>query len=67
MQVERRRDLARRKRFDELRADLLYRLRPVCKETPVRELEQLTARMTRIRLRYESSVGMPVSTDAGAI
>lgn len=67
MQVERRRDLMRRKRFDALRADLLHRLRRVCEETPERELEQLTAGMTRIRLRYESAVGMPACTDVSAI
>ena len=67
MQVERRRDLTRRKRFDTLRADLLYRMRRVCQEMPERELDQLTARMTRIRLRYESAVGMPAGTDTSAM
>lgn len=66
MQVERRRDLTKRGRFDALRADLLDRLRRVCDGMPDRELEQLTARMTRIRLRYESVVGMPVSADGSA-
>lgn len=67
MQVERRRDPTRRKRFDALRADLLHRLRRVCEGTPEGELEELTAGMTRIRLKYESAVGMPVSAEASAI
>lgn len=67
MQVERRRDLTRRDRFDALHADLLHRLRQTCEAMPERELEQLTARMIRIRLKYESTVGMPVNTNASGI
>lgn len=57
----------RRARFEALRADLLDRLRRACADMPRGELDRLSAQMTRIRLKYEAAVGMPVTTDASAI
>jgi len=60
---ERRRDLTTRERFEVIRHELIRRLRRVCAEMAEGELNQLTARMTRIRLKYEPLVGMPVGTE----
>jgi len=55
---DRRRDLARRERFETARAAILERLHRVCRTWPQRELDMLSARMTRIQLKYDSWVGL---------
>jgi hypothetical protein len=56
---ERRTNLTKRARFDALRAGLVARLRRVCEGMPPRELERLTAAMTRLKLKYEPLTGLP--------
>lgn len=55
---DRRRDLARRERFETARAAILERLRRVCRAWPQRELDTLSARMTRIQLKYDAWAGL---------
>lgn len=56
---ERRVDTAKRALFEDLRADLRNRLSRVCDDWPCAELDRLTARMTRLRLRYEPICALP--------
>jgi len=42
-----------RERFETLRAGLTARLRRVCHSMPQPDLDQLTARMARLYLKYE--------------
>ena len=57
--MERRRDSAKREHFQMLRRELLNRLRRVCHAMSREELDQLTARMTRLRLKYEQVTALP--------
>ena len=54
---ERRVNPARREQFEEARRELSRRLGAACREFSHDELEALTARMTRIRLKYEVAAG----------
>ena len=56
---ERRVDKAKRALFEDLRLDLRNRLSRVCDHWPCAELDGLTARMTRLRLRYEPICALP--------
>lgn len=56
---ERRVDKAKRALFEDLRQDLRNRLSRVCNDWPCTELDGLTARMTRLRLRYEPICALP--------
>jgi hypothetical protein len=55
---DRRRDPARRARFDEVREAKIARLRRVCRDWSRREIEQLAARMTRLELKYGAWSGL---------
>lgn len=48
-------------RFEHACGDLRDRLIRVCRHVPKEELEQLVARMTRLKLRYEQWTGMPAT------
>ena len=54
---ERRKDLRRREHFERLRLNLQRRLWPLCHSMP--DLDRLTAKMTRLRLKYESTTALP--------
>ena len=56
---ERRTNLEKRQRFNDLRAELLERLRAVCAEMSPHELARLTDRMVRVRLKYEPWSSVP--------
>jgi hypothetical protein len=56
---ERRTDISKRERFNTVRAALIERLRRVCADWPQRELDQLSAKMARLQLKYEAWTGMP--------
>lgn len=56
---ERRMNSANRERFEALRVNLLGRLRRVCRDMPQRELDRLTATMTRLYLKYEPFSALP--------
>jgi hypothetical protein len=49
---ERRKDLARRARFEKVRMTKLEKLRRVCRDWSVREIEALSVRMARVELKY---------------
>ena len=57
--TERRRNAMRREAFESLRDELKARLARVCAHFDSSELEGLTARMTRILIRYEPCTGVP--------
>ena len=56
---ERRTNPEKRRRFDELRSDLLERLRGVCAEWSPHELAKLVDGMVRVRLKYEPWSAVP--------
>ena len=56
---ERRRDLARRHRFEETRRAIAERLRRVCRDWPQREFDQLSRKVALTQLRYERWAGLP--------
>ena len=62
---ERRKNFTKRERFETLRVNLLERLRRVTADMPQRELERLTAAMTRLRLKYEPWSALPEQDAAG--
>jgi hypothetical protein len=62
-QHERRKDLDRRERFEHARAAVLDRLRRVCHDWPMHELEMLSAKMTRLQLKYDSWAGLSMRRD----
>jgi hypothetical protein len=51
--LERRQHQTLRPRFDALKRDLLRRLARVSPNLPAAERDELAARMTRLRVRYE--------------
>ena len=55
---ERRVNPRRREQFEEARRELARRLGVVCRHFSRDELEALTARMTRVRLKYEVAPGI---------
>ena len=55
---ERRRQLERRTRFEEIRAEIASRVRAACRGMPVEECEALLSRMARVQLKYELA-GLP--------
>ncbi len=55
---ERRRQLGRRTRFEEIRAEIATRVRAACRGMPVEECEALLSRMARVQLKYELA-GLP--------
>ena len=57
--LDRRRDSVRRQQFEDARTELVERLRRVCGHWPPDELHALTARMIRLRGKYEQITGMP--------
>ena len=56
---ERRTNLRKREYFEQLRTELTERLRRLSGAMSHDELAALTARMTRLRLKYELSTGLP--------
>jgi len=49
----------RRARFEDRRLNLLARLNAVCSYMSQQELDRLTARMTRLRQKYDSVTAVP--------
>lgn len=56
---ERRTNLLKRAYFEALRRDLIARIRRACGDWPDAALLELAAKMTRLRLKYESRTGLP--------
>lgn len=57
--LDRRTDVVRRQQFERARRDLVQRLQRVCGHWPPDELHALTARMIRLRVKYDPFTGMP--------
>lgn len=57
--MERRANLEKREQFELLRSRLRHRLERICAHFPQAEFENLTARMTRLRLKYDPVSAVP--------
>lgn len=55
---DRRKDLARRERFEKMRRAKFERLRRVCQDWSRLEIELLSGQMTRLELKYEAWPGL---------
>ena len=57
--MERRLNPKKRERFENIRLEVAARLQRVCSHLPDLELRELTARIARVRLRYEAVTAVP--------